>query len=157
MVEYTPIFEKTDQFLALPPLYPCLIIAHPEIEQLYTVGQLLAKTYTWPTIAAGGRLSQDLLNVAPRRRPAMASRLFADLLQKYAPGPVLCQEIDLLFEPTLKLDPLRLFREQSRHTTTAVLWPGSYINGILTYAVPEHAHYQTWVQPELCDYCLIAL
>lgn len=149
--------EITEHFLANLPYYPCLCIAHPDIQQLQSVGQFLVDQYSWQQIALSTQLSQVLLDVAPRRRPTIAPRAFADMLQGLTPGPVLCREIDLLFEPTLKLDPLRLFRDQSRYTITAVLWPGSYVDGILAYAVPEHAHYQTWVRPELCDYCIISL
>ena len=157
MADYSTVLEITEQFLATLPIYPCLCVVHPDIQQLQSVGKVLVNRYGWGQIAVNTRLSQMLLDVAPRRRPAIAPKVFGDILQAFAPGPVLCQEIELLFEPTLKLDPLRLFRDQSRHTTTAVLWPGSYVDGILTYAVPEHAHYQTWVRPELCDYCIISL
>jgi len=56
-------------------------------------------------------------------------------------------EIDVLFEPTLKLDPLGLLRQFSRVTKLIVTWPGTYINDVLAYAVPEHSHYRTWRQP----------
>ena len=66
-----------------------------------------------------------------------------------APGPLLLTEIDLLFEPTLHLDVLALLRQASRTTSLVVTWPGSYANGILAYAVPQHGHYCTWHKPEV--------
>jgi hypothetical protein len=64
-----------------------------------------------------------------------------------SPGPVLCTEIDLLFEPSLELDPLPLLVDISRATRLVIAWPGSYVGGVLAYAAPEHAHYRTWRQP----------
>ena len=70
-------------------------------------------------------------------------------LRDISPGPVLCTNIDLLFEPTLKLDPLRLMRDVSRVTRLVVAWPGSYVDNVLAYAVPDHSHYRTWRKPEV--------
>lgn len=60
------------------------------------------------------------------------------------PNPVLCSGIDLLFEPRLKLDPLKLFQKVSQYTPLVVCWPGSYDKGKLAYAVPYHHHYREW-------------
>lgn len=70
-------------------------------------------------------------------------------LREMSPGPILCTNVDLLFEPTLKLDPLRLMRDASRVTRLVVTWPGSYGDGVLAYAVPDHGHYRTWRKPEV--------
>lgn len=157
MTDYAALLEKVEQFLAHPPVHPCLLLIHPDVPQLELAGQYLVEKYGWAQIAVAPRLSQALLEASPRRRPALAPRAFAGIVQAHAPGPVLCRQIDLLFQPELQLDPLRLFRDQSRHTILVALWPGSYAQNLLTYAVPAHAHYQTWHQPELCDYCLISL
>jgi hypothetical protein len=55
----------------------------------------------------------------------------------------------LLFDPTLKLDPLRLMRDVGRVTRLVITWPGSYVDSVLAYAVPGHSHYRTWRKPEV--------
>ena len=70
-------------------------------------------------------------------------------LGEEAPGPVLCTEIDLLFEPSLGLDPLALFRQVSRETALVVAWPGGWDGGGLTYATPEYGHYRAWERPNV--------
>jgi len=70
-------------------------------------------------------------------------------LGELSPGPVLCTEIDLLFEPTLELDPLRLLCDVGRVARLVVTWPGSYHHDVLAYAVPDHRHYRTWRNPEV--------
>ena len=61
--------------------------------------------------------------------------------------PILFSGIEILFEPYLKIDPLKIFKQVSRNTTVLVMWPGEYKNDNLSYASPEHAHYKTWADP----------
>ncbi len=75
--------------------------------------------------------------------------MLATTVQRFAPGPVICTDIDLLFDPTLALDPLRLLRDSSRSAVLIVLWPGAVADGVLDYAVPAHAHYRTWSRSDL--------
>ena len=79
------------------------------------------------------------------------------MIDDFQPGPVLCTDIDLLFDPSLKLNPLQLFLSCSKQTTLVIAWPGSYLDNTVAYAVPEHAHFRTWKQPDLCDYCVAQL
>ena len=105
--------------------------------------------YDWPHLSIGRQLSEALLSELPERRSRTARRWITDFLGERSPGPVLCTRIDLLFEPTLNLDPLALLRRASRTTRLVVMWPGSYENDVLAYAVPEHSHYRTWRQPDV--------
>lgn len=94
-------------------------------------------------------LANALLSVPPRERPMEARRVLERTLREASPGPLLCTDIDFLFEPALSLAPLSLFRNASRATTIIVAWPGIFADGVLTYAVPEHAHYRTWRNPDV--------
>jgi acyl-CoA reductase-like NAD-dependent aldehyde dehydrogenase len=40
-------------------------------------------------------------------------------------------------------------------TRLIVMWPGTYRNGVLAYAVPEHSHYRTWNDPQVTITVLI--
>lgn len=151
------LFPAIDHFLAIQPYYPCLLLVHPEMARLYAATRQILSQYAWPGLSIGSLLSQALLPVAPKQRPRQAKRTFADTVQAHVPGPVLCTDIDLLFEPSLYLDPLRLLREASRQARLVVIWPGTFANGVLAYATPSHAHYQTWTQTDLCDDCILAL
>jgi hypothetical protein len=148
-----------DRFLAARPFYPCLLLVHTDIMPLQQVSERLLSKYNWPALSIGAVLSETLLHVAPRHRPHEAQRTFIDAVRQLAPRPILCTDIDLLFEPTLDLDPLRLLRETSRVTPLIVTWPGSFTNKVLAYATaqPPHAHYRAWTKTELCDYCVVNL
>jgi hypothetical protein len=109
----------------------------------------LQTAYGWSRFSVGQVLSAALLSIPPEDRPRAAEGCITDSLRALTPGPVLCTEIDLLFEPTLHLDPLMLYRRIARLMALIVLWPGQYARGVLAYAEPGHAHYRTWRRPEV--------
>ena len=136
-------------FLAHPSYHPCLLLVHPDIRRLMDASDELASVHGWPRLRVGRELSAALLAVPPADRPRAAQRWMEEQVSQMAPGPVLCTEIDLLFEPTLQLDPLRLLLDISRATPLVVAWPGSHEDGVLAYAVPEHKHYRVWHKPQV--------
>jgi len=129
--------------------YTCLLLVSPEIRRLEHAADELLPVYPWPRLSLGRELSSVLLSVIPQRRPREARRWMRPRSDELSPGPVLCTEIDLLFEPALELDPLRLFCDVGRVTRLVVTWPGSYLHDVLAYAVPDHTHYRTWRNPEV--------
>ena len=146
-----------EQFLANPPYHPAFIFAHPAPHHLQVVIEQLQRQYQWPTIAMNDVLAPLLLDTSPAQRPRQTPRYLANIIRTHAPGPLLCTDIDVLFEPALRLDPLRLFLEVSRQTTLVIAWTGSYQENKVRYAVPEHTHYRVWSQPDLCNYCVVQL
>ena len=144
-----------EDFLASTPYFPCLLLVYPEIKRLQKAADELRESYAWPRVSIGGEMSQELLMVEPERRSRKAARWLEKGLRELRPGPVHCSDIDLLFEPALQLDPLALFRTASRATRLIVMWPGTYRNGVLAYAVPEHSHYRTWNDPQVTITVLI--
>ena len=80
--------------------------------------------------------------------PSTVQAWLVEQVRGMNPGPVLLHGIDLLFEPSFKLNPLAIFQQASRFTPLIVFWPGTYTNQVLAYAVPEHLHYRTWRKPE---------
>ena len=149
-----------NRFLAAQPFYPCCLLVHPDVAYLNAAGRLMIERYFWPKLSLGTLVSESLLDVQTDRRPGDAQRIVRASVQQQASGPVLCcTDVDILFEPQLVLDPLRLLRECSRLARLVVLWPGNFVNGVLSYASaqPMHAHYRAWTKPELCQDCIIRL
>ena len=149
--------ELVEQFQVSPPFNACLLLVHPQIPTLNATVEWLVEKYGWPVVSVGGLLAKPLLDLPPRRRPSQVSRLFAEIMDDYRPGPLVCHNIDLLFEPSLHLDPLRLFLNVSRQTALIAAWPGSYEDHTIAYAVPDHGHYRVWSNPDVCDYCIVSL
>ena len=57
---------------------------------------------------------------------------------------VLLDNIELLFDPVFKLDPLRMLQGLSRNTTIVSSWNGVIENNHLVYAVPHHPEYEKY-------------
>jgi hypothetical protein len=141
-------------FLTSPVHHTGLLLVHPEVRRLEDAANELVSAYGWPRLSVGRELSAVLLSDPSMRRSHTARRWMETRLGQMAPGSVLCTEIDLLFEPSLDLDPLMLLRHVSRITRWVVTWPGSYLDDVLAYAVPEHSHYRTWRRPGVAITCL---
>ena len=148
-----------DRFLSSRPFYPCCLLVHADVLRLQRAGETLVAQYGWPVLSLGTVLSEALHPLVPERRPGQVQRVVMGAVQGRAPGPVLVTDIDILFEPSLSLDPLRLLRETSRLAPLVVTWPGSFVQGVLAYATadPPHAHYRAWRRPELCEACIVTL
>ncbi len=141
--------DAVKSFLATQHYYPCLLLAHPDPMHLERVAADLAAAYGWPHVEVGRELSAALLAEPQAQYPGEARRWLASRLAALAPGPALVTGIDLLLEPGLDIEPLLLLRRASRNTRLVVTWPGAYKQGVLSYAVPQHAHYRTWSRPEV--------
>lgn len=127
----------------------CLLVVHPDIQHLGKFEGMILADYPVTCLQIGKELSAVLLTTPPSQRSRAARQWLEIALREKAPGPVLCMDIDLLFQPSFDLDPLLLFRQISRFTRLLVLWPGAYGEGVLAYAVPEHRHYRVWRQPHV--------
>lgn len=137
--------------------YPCCLLIHPNIYQLQRVAEQVTAWYNWPVLSIGTTLSSDLLFTPPTRRPQEVHRVLASAIHSFGAGPLLCTDIDILFEPSLKLDPLRLLRDFSRSLMLVTLWPGMLQANTLTYATPAHSHYRVWYQTELSSDSMIVV
>lgn len=145
----TDVLHRVETFLKADPYYRCLLLVHPEVRRLHAAGDMLNERFAWPQLAIGRDLSAVLLSLAQDSRPPHARQWIEARLWEMRPGPVLCTDIDLLFEPSLRLDPLALLRAASRSTTMVVLWPGAYEHGILSYAAPAHDHFRPLPDPQV--------
>lgn len=94
-------------------------------------------------------LSQRLLEFKAQDRPMQALSTLNDLLA--GAGLLFVDNIELLFEPTLQLDPLRALKLASRRRSLVAAWPGTLDNGYLLYAVPGHPEHRRYGPRDLED------
>lgn len=90
-------------------------------------------------------LGERLLNLPARQRPLRVGRLLEDLVEDVAAEEtVLLDHLEILFEPSLKQDPLRLLQGLSRNRTVVTVWSGIHEDGSLTYAAPGHPEHRRY-------------
>ena len=93
-------------------------------------------------------LSKRLLDLTRTQRGRQVERLFRDLIAEVPGDVVLLDNLEVLFDTTLELEPLRLLQVSSRNRTLVASWNGSFQGGTLTYAEPGHPEFAQFKQPE---------
>lgn len=90
-------------------------------------------------------LSQSLLEVPLKNRTSYLSGLLNGSVGNSE--LILLDKLEILFDPSLKQDPLRLLQNISRNRTVVAVFPGTMENGKLVYAAPGHPEYH-WYRAE---------
>ena len=117
----------------------------------------LAERESLPLIELNLELSRRLLDLPQRERVLNASRLIGEIVAETESGAVLLDRIELLFEPSLALDPLRLLQGLSRSRALVVHWPGRIEEEHLVYARPGHPEHRRYATEGLVVVQALAL
>lgn len=104
----------------------------------------LVRDTDMPKININLVLSKELLEVPVKRRPLVVSSIVQDLVNTYQEEFIYLYNIELLFHPDLKINPLQLLENISRYKGLLVAWNGQYKDGILTYGILGHPEYQAY-------------
>jgi ATP-dependent helicase/nuclease subunit A len=107
-------------------------------------GRYVAEGLGMRRVNLGERLGGELLEVPAKRRPLKVARLLEDLLDDAGEDRVLLDHIEILFEESLKVEPLTLLRNVSRRRLVVVVWSGEIEAGNLVYGVPGHPEYRSY-------------
>lgn len=102
-----------------------------------------------PSINIGLDLSAKLLEVPNNHHPKVAALFFAELIEQAHAQTLLLDHIEVLFDRSLALDPLKLLKACAKNITLVVAWPGVKSNSSLVYAVPSHPEYRSYKESEL--------
>jgi len=98
-------------------------------------------------ISVGADLGSRMAEVPRRQRPIGAGEAMRQLLDASGTEKLaVLDDIELLFDQLLKLDPLALLKHAARSRCVVAVWPGELRDGRLRYAELGH--------PEFRDYSL---
>ena len=112
-----------------------------------------------PIVNINLELSQRMLDLTERQRTLQLPRLLKDIVDNAEGDVVLLDNIEMLFDPALKQDPLRLLQGLSRNKTVVAAWSGQIRTegtGLrtesttkdsslsLVYAMPDHPEYRRY-------------
>lgn len=129
-----------------------LLIAAPSGSGKTAALQDIAKSTSAPLLNLNLEISRRLLDLTERQRALQVARALEDVMGPEVPV-VLLDNIEILFDVTLKQDPLRLLQGVSRNRTIVAAWNGTLENGYLTYATPEHPEYRRYPSRDLVVIC----
>jgi len=93
----------------------------------------------------GSKLGLRLAGLPQKQRHLEAGSVLRELTDQHAKDDLLLLDnIELLFDKTLQLDPLQLLKRHAHARRVVAVWPGELRDGRLTYADmghPEHQNY----------------
>ena len=122
-----------------------LVVAHEQVEEL-----------GYPQLDLNQKLSELLINYSKRDRSKSVSKLVDQLVVTPSSDVVLVSGLEILFDRSLAIDPLRLLKECSKQKTLLIVWPGDITKLGLSYALPSHPEYRTYKASELSDLVFLA-
>jgi len=97
-----------------------------------------------PLVNVNLELSRRMLDLTERQRALQLPRLLAEIVGASAADVVLLDNIEVLFDVSLKQDPLRLLQGLSRNKTVVAAWSGSIDGEYMVYATPDHPEYKRY-------------
>lgn len=106
--------------------------------------QEITKRITAPSINVNLKLSSLLLDLTERQRSLRLPNLLAEIVESFDSHVILLDNIELLFDVSLKQDPLRLLQGLSRNKTVVAAWSGEIDSDHIIYAKPEHIEYKRY-------------
>lgn len=109
-----------------------------------------------PLLNVGLELSRRMLELTARQRKLRLAGLLEEVVADAlaagepsasgpAPGWVLLDNIEIVFEPSFEQDPIRLLQGLSRHRVVVAAWPGAVAEGWLSYAEPGHPEHRPYL------------
>ena len=97
-----------------------------------------------PLVNVNLELSRRMLDLTERQRALQLPRLLAEIVGASAADVVLLDNVEVLFDISLKQDPLRLLQGLSRNKTVVAAWSGSIDGEHMVYATPDHPEYKRY-------------
>jgi len=95
-----------------------------------------------PLINLGLLLSQQLLSLTVRQRKLKVADIIEDILDEGDAPKVGVDNTEIIFEPSLKVNPVGLLKNISRNRLIIWAWNGDIEGDHLTYAYRGHPEYQ---------------
>jgi hypothetical protein len=111
--------------------------------------QEIAKRNGFRYLNVNLELSRRLLDLTERQRTLQVSRVLSDIVGKDDDQAILLDNTEVLFDVSLKQDPLRCLQGLSRHRTVVSAWNGTIEHGYLIYAAPDHSGYRRYPASDL--------
>ncbi len=97
-----------------------------------------------PLVNVNLELSRRMLDLTGRQRALQLPRLLSEIVEMSDNQLILLDNIEILFDVSLKQDPLRLLQGLSRNKTIVAAWNGSINNEQVIYAAPDHPEFRRY-------------
>lgn len=121
-----------------------LLIGPPRSGKSKLLGQF-SELRQSPVFSVGETLGRELVTVPATRRHLRVAEQFKSLADDIAShGVLLLDNIELLFDRTLKLSPLDILKRHAQARPVVAVWPGHLKDNRLSYAATGHPEHQDY-------------
>lgn len=120
-----------------------MLVAPPGAGKTATLQNVYERTAA-PLVNVNLELSRRMLDLTERQRALQLPRIFAEIVGAFPADVILLDNIEILFDVSLKQDPLRVLQGLSRNKTVVAAWSGSIDGEYMVYATPDHPEYRRY-------------
>lgn len=113
-----------------------------------TALQSVAQKFGYSLLNVNLELSKKMLELTRTQRSRQVERALKDMIAAVHGDVVLLDNLEILFDTALEVEPLRLLQVSSRNRTIVASWNGSFRDRTLAYAEPGHPEF---IQFKECD------
>jgi chromosomal replication initiation ATPase DnaA len=111
--------------------------------------QAVAQELGCPLVNVNLELSKRMLELTRTQRSRQVERLLKEAIAAVSGDVVLLDNLEILFDTGLEVEPLRLLQLISRNRTIVASWNGNFQGGTLTYAEPGHPEFIQFKQTDV--------
>lgn len=110
----------------------------------------------YPSLDINRQLSEQLINTPKQYRAKSIGEKLNQLVNS-VPSDIVCLTgLEILFDRSLAVDPIRLLSTCARNKTLLACWPGDKTTYGLSYATPSHPEHRTYKASDLKDVIFLA-
>ncbi len=89
------------------------------------------------------RLSEELIKLKPFQRTMQMQRCFNSVLESLPDNPII-KDIDVMFNPSYKIDVLKILTDAYKQKPFRLIWPGERRGEVLIYSKPGLPDYKEY-------------
>jgi hypothetical protein len=124
--------------------------SHEISKALNALAELLGNEVT----NLNARMAETLIEETLRLRQLKAPKTVAAIVEEAKHNVVLLDHVDVLFSPTMQIDPLAILKSVSRNKTVVSAWPGETDGVRLIHGQDWHPEYQSY---QVDDFAVLSL
>ena len=94
-------------------------------------------------------LSKRMLELTTKQRTIHAAELLREIVDRSENPVAVLDNLEILFDQSLHLDPLRVLKDLARQHVIVASWNGRIDHQGLFYGEPEHPEYRSYPATEL--------
>ncbi len=110
--------------------------------------QSVAQKFGYPLVNVNLELSKKMLELTRTQRSRQVERLLKEVIAAASGEVLLLDNLEILFDTGLEIEPLRLLQLSSRNRTIVASWNGAFQARTLTYAEPGHPEFIQFKQTD---------